>query len=744
MNELSKTMRKLNLARQYPDMVKDLTPSELADVVVVVLDQVKVIEKAIKEGRLDGYTPKADKDYLSKDSAIAMLTKEVNKIVKAVDSKVEETKENVDKATQDALKRLQERLDTLEDGKDGVVTEAEIERAAQIAMGMIELPDFESMVAETVNASPEEIRNALELLVGEERYTVFIEDVEGLEDRLQQLSRNVQGSPGGTSKPAVYRFIQDAIADGIIQSSIDSIEDIGDVVYDTLTNGDVLAYNSTSGKWENTALAGGGDMLKATYDPTNVAGDVFDVDNHVDGTTNKVYTATEKTKLAGIEASADVTDATNVDAAGATMNADTDVSGNDWVLDEDNMASDSATKVPTQQSVKAYVDNNAGSVDDTAYNATTWNGVTGTAPSKNAVRDKIEALDSAKQDVLAEGAFVDGDKTKLDGIETSADVTDTANVTAAGALMDSEVTNLAQVKAFDSSDYATSAQGALADTATQPNDLVSTLNVSATDRLLGRVTAGAGVAEELTATQVRTLINVEDGADVTDTANVTSAGALMDSEVTNLADVKAFDPADYATAAQGTTADSAMQDLVDDTTPQLGGNLDANGNTITNLDSSATAKGIVELATTAETNTGTDATRAVTPDGLADSKFGTSSLVSSINFIIDGGGSAITTGVKGYIEIPFACTINQVTLLADQSGSIVVDIWKDTYANYPPTDADSITASAVPTISTATKSQDSTLTGWTTSISAGDILGFNVDSITTCERVTVSLKVTRT
>lgn len=40
---------------------------------------------------------------------------------------------------------------------------------------------------------------------------------------------------------------------------------------------------------------------------------------------------------------------------------------------------------------------------------------------------------------LAEGAFVDGDKTKLDGIETGADVTDTTNVTAAGALMDSEV-----------------------------------------------------------------------------------------------------------------------------------------------------------------------------------------------------------------------------------------------------------------------------------------------------------------
>lgn len=44
------------------------------------------------------------------------------------------------------------------------------------------------------------------------------------------------------------------------------------------------------------------------------------------------------------------------DTADLTYNADTDVSSNGWVVDEDNMASDLATKVPTQQSVKAYVD----------------------------------------------------------------------------------------------------------------------------------------------------------------------------------------------------------------------------------------------------------------------------------------------------------------------------------------------------------------------------------------------------
>ena len=46
----------------------------------------------------------------------------------------------------------------------------------------------------------------------------------------------------------------------------------------------------------------------------------------------------------------------------------------------------------------------------------------------------------------SEGPLVNGDKTKLDGIEANADVTDTANVTAAGALMDSEVTDLAGIK----------------------------------------------------------------------------------------------------------------------------------------------------------------------------------------------------------------------------------------------------------------------------------------------------------
>lgn len=111
----------------------------------------------------------------------------------------------------------------------------------------------------------------------------------------------------------------------------------------------------------------------------------------------------------------------------------------------------------------------------------------------------------------------------------------------------------------------------------------------------------------------------------------------------------------------------------------------------------------------------------------------------TINFIIDGGGTALTTGVKGFVEIPYALTITGWQIFADQVGSIVVDVWKDTYTNFPPTGSDSIAGSEKPTLSSAQSNQDLSLSTWTTLASAGDVLAFNVDSISTVTRVTVSI-----
>lgn len=100
---------------------------------------------------------------------------------------------------------------------------------------------------------------------------------------------------------------------------------------------------------------------------------------------------------------------------------------------------------------------------------------------------------------------------------------------------------------------------------------------------------------------------------------------------------------------------------------------------------------------------------------------------------------AYSTGLKGFLHMPFACTLTAWSLLADVAGSIVVDIWKDVFASFPPTVADTITAAAKPTIAAAQGTQSSILTGWTTAISAGDILAFNVDSTATVTRVILTL-----
>lgn len=110
---------------------------------------------------------------------------------------------------------------------------------------------------------------------------------------------------------------------------------------------------------------------------------------------------------------------------------------------------------------------------------------------------------------------------------------------------------------------------------------------------------------------------------------------------------------------------------------------------------------------------------------------------------IDGGGSAITTGVKGYIQIPYDCTITGWTVLLDQSGSIVVDVWKDTLANYPPTVIDSIAGTEKPTVTLSTYDQDLSLTSWTTAVTSGDVIAFNVDSASVVTRATVQIFATR-
>jgi len=156
-------------------------------------------------------------------------------------------------------------------------------------------------------------------------------------------------------------------------------------------------------------------------------------------------------------------------------------------------------------------------------------------------------------------AFTDAEKIKLAGIAAGAEVnqTDSAikiqyeNNADTNAFTDAEKTKLAgAILGVDAqnngSPVVTASTFNFTGIGVTVTDVggVATIDVSgggsgtvdfvsnvAQDTILGRISAGTGNSEELTTSQVRSLINVEDGADVTNTASVTAAGAVMDSEV---------------------------------------------------------------------------------------------------------------------------------------------------------------------------------------------------------------------
>lgn len=140
----------------------------------------------------------------------------------------------------------------------------------------------------------------------------------------------------------------------------------GQMYYNTT---DDTPYIYANGEWLDMGVQGGGGS--GTVTSVAISGsDGIEVDSGSPITDSGtialgVNAATLRSHI-NVEDGADVTDAANVAAAGAVMESDTSTAAMSFVIDEDNMASNSATKVPTQQSVKAYVDSGIAAVVDSA------------------------------------------------------------------------------------------------------------------------------------------------------------------------------------------------------------------------------------------------------------------------------------------------------------------------------------------------------------------------------------------
>ena len=177
------------------------------------------------------------------------------------------------------------------------------------------------------------------------------------------------------------------------------------------------------------------------------------------------------------------------------------------------------------------------------------NGIDTVVSDNNIAINGVAGLVSGSAQVVAlveagtdSNTFTDADHSKLNAIEASADVTDTANVTAAGAVMDSEVTDLAGIKGVTISTLQVKpSEGAFANgDKTKLDAIEASATADQTDAEIRAAVEAATDSNVFTDADHSKLNAIEASADVTDTTNVTAAGALMDSELTSIADVKAL------------------------------------------------------------------------------------------------------------------------------------------------------------------------------------------------------------
>lgn len=116
----------------------------------------------------------------------------------------------------------------------------------------------------------------------------------------------------------------------------------------------------------------------------------------------------------------------------------------------------------------------------------------------------------------------------------------------------------------------------------------------------------------------------------------------------------------------------------------------------------------------------------------------TADLTRTINFVIDSGSIAMLAGNKGSVTLDVSGVLESLTIFSDQQGDLSIDIKKSNYTDYPT--FTSIVGGVYPQFSNAQKVRDDDLTGWTKEIVAGDILTFDVVSVSNINRFLVSLK----
>ena len=116
----------------------------------------------------------------------------------------------------------------------------------------------------------------------------------------------------------------------------------------------------------------------------------------------------------------------------------------------------------------------------------------------------------------------------------------------------------------------------------------------------------------------------------------------------------------------------------------------------------------------------------------------TADLTRTINYVVDSGSFSMLTGNKGSVTLDVSGIIESLTILSDQQGDLTLDIKKSNYTDFP--SFTSIVGGTYPQFTNSRKVKDDVLSGWDTTVVAGDIFTFDVIAVNNINRFLISLK----
>jgi hypothetical protein len=200
-------LRRVAILKRNPQYAQLLPHSDFVELASQVLTAFKTLQDAVADGRLKGEQGEPGRPGAQGAPGYSPI-KEFESVVRGYEHRFVEFASEIEA-------KLAE-IKSGEDGKDAEITPELMGRVAEMASALVELPDFESLVTTEIGRNGLAIIDAVRL--SPENWQ--IDDVEGLQQRLDELVRYVGTASGGTiGKQQVYNWIRAAVSDGTIPTS---------------------------------------------------------------------------------------------------------------------------------------------------------------------------------------------------------------------------------------------------------------------------------------------------------------------------------------------------------------------------------------------------------------------------------------------------------------------------------------------------------------------------------------------